>query len=502
MVSPSTTEPAETFWTPEWVQDAVFYQIFPDRFARSLAVPKPSNLEPWDTPPTTYGFKGGDLLGVADHLDYLQDLEITAIYFTPVFSSAANHRYHTHDYYAVDPILGGNAALDRLLKEAHARDIRVILDGVFNHASRGFYQFSHLLENGERSPYVDWFRVYSWPLNPYGPGDQPPGYDCWWGLRALPKFNTSTQAVREFLLGVAEHWVDKGIDGWRLDVPNEIDDDEFWRAFRLRVKAINPEAYIVGEIWGDARRWLAGDQFDAVMNYLFTRACLGFFAGEGAGIDAGVIEGTGLSPVSGLDAPAFRTAIDELLQLYPKPATMAQLNLLGSHDTPRFLTIARRDESALRLATLFQMTFPGAPCIYYGDEVGVEGGRDPDCRRTFPRDKGLWNQDLRSHVKRCIALRRSNPVFRRGEFSSLYGEHGVYVFERRLGDEVAIVAINAGLLPQSIDVDLPCGGALVEMTSVWEGGVPQIDGNRIRGWGLASRSAAVLLGNVADGQRS
>ena len=204
---------------------------------------------------------------MAEHLDYLADLGINAIYFNPIFRSGSNHRYHTHDYYQVDPMLGGNAAFRTLLDAAHARGIRVILDGVFNHASRGFFQFHDILENGPDSAYLDWFTMKGWPLRPYG--SKHPNYQCWWGLSALPKFNTATPAVREFLWGVAEYWIKFGIDGWRLDVPTEIDDDEFWREFRRRVKAANPEAYIVGEIWHDAQRWLGGDQSDAVMNYPF-----------------------------------------------------------------------------------------------------------------------------------------------------------------------------------------------------------------------------------------
>jgi cyclomaltodextrinase len=223
--------------TPEWVRDAIFYQIFPDRFARSERVPKPSNLEPWDSPPTTHGFKGGDLLGVAERLDYLQDLGVTAIYLNPVFQSTANHRYHTHDYYRVDPILGGNSALRTLLDEAHRRNMRVILDGVFNHASRGFFQFNHIVENGAMSPYVDWFIVKQFPLRPYHAPWGQHGYEAWWNLPALPKLDVSTPAVREFLWNVASHWIEFGVDGWRLDVPAEIDDDEFWREFRVRVKA-------------------------------------------------------------------------------------------------------------------------------------------------------------------------------------------------------------------------------------------------------------------------
>jgi len=180
------TQPVEGHvLTPDWVKDAVFYHIFPDRFATSIRVEKPPTLEPWEAPPTTHGFKGGDLLGVLEHLDYLTDLGVDALYFCPIFQSTANHRYHTHDYYQVDPILGGNAAFKRLLDEAHRRGMRIVLDGVFNHASRGFYQFNHLLENGQASPYLDWFPVPTFPLHAYDDGG-PAGYQAWWGLKALP----------------------------------------------------------------------------------------------------------------------------------------------------------------------------------------------------------------------------------------------------------------------------------------------------------------------------
>ncbi|MEJ7639886.1 MAG: alpha-amylase family glycosyl hydrolase [Singulisphaera sp.] len=188
----SSSEPQ----TPDWVRDAIFYQIFPDRFARSMSVPKPSGLEAWGAPPTNHGYQGGDLVGVVERLDYLLDLGVNAIYFTPIFQSASNHRYHTHDYEKVDPMLGGNDALRRLIDASHAKGIRVVLDGVFNHASRGFFQFHDILENGSNSAYLDWFSVQSFPLYPYDP-DRPPGYRAWWNLPALPKFNTETPAVRD-----------------------------------------------------------------------------------------------------------------------------------------------------------------------------------------------------------------------------------------------------------------------------------------------------------------
>ena len=295
--------------TPDWVKDAIFYQIFPDRFAKSAQVEKPHNLETWDSPPTTFGYKGGDLLGVVEHLDYLQDLGITAIYFCPIFQSTANHRYHTHDYFQVDPILGGNAAFKTLLDEAHKRGMRVVIDGVFNHASRGFYQFNHTLENGPASPYIDWFTFREFPVRAY---QEPSNYDAWWGLAALPKFNHKNPQVREFIFRVAEYWIRQGIDGWRLDVPGEIDDDEFWREFRRRVKAINPDAYIVGEIWHEAKRWLQGDQFDAVMNYPVTRACLSFLV-DHENIDHDLLQEQSYGKVEPIDAAEFARTLQGLL---------------------------------------------------------------------------------------------------------------------------------------------------------------------------------------------
>ena len=423
--------------TPEWVKDAVFYQIFPDRFAKSALVPKPANLEAWDSLPTTEGYKGGDLLGVVAQLDYLVELGVTALYFNPIFQSAANHRYHTHDYFKIDPILGGNEAFRQLLDAAHVRNIKVILDGVFNHCSRGFYQFNQALETGAASPYLDWFHYHGFPVQAYN--THRCNYDAWWGLPALPKFNTQTPAVREYLWSVGRYWMEFGIDGWRLDVPNEIDDDEFWREFRRQVKSVNPDGYICGEIWNDARRWLQGDQFDSVMNYLFTRTCLSFFIQD---LDMAHIRNTSYEGViRNCNAATFNEAILELLALYQPQITAAQLNLLASHDTSRFLTMARGDVTALKLATLFQMCYPGAPCVYYGDEVGLLGGRDPDCRRSFPAEKD-WNGDLLNHFKRAIGLRHQHPALRRGDYNALHADKGLYVFGRHNADERLVVALN------------------------------------------------------------
>lgn len=432
---------ADGIHTPDWVKDAIFYQIFPDRFASSSRVSKPAYVESWDSPPTTHGYKCGDLLGIVEKLDYLQDLGINALYLNPIFQSPANHRYHTHDYFQVDPILGGNPAFRELLDEAHKRGMHVILDGVFNHASRGFYQFNHTLENGVNSPYLDWFNFRGFPVNAYS-GDL--NYDAWWGIPALPKFNVRTPAVRDYLMSVGRFWLEFGADGWRLDVPSEIDDDEFWREFRRQVKGVNSEAYICGEIWENAKRWLQGDQFDAVMNYLFTRAVMGFFM-RTSKFNPETIRDTGLDGHGGIrmiDGLQFGIFIKELQELYQPEINQVLMNLLDSHDTPRFLTIAGGDKSALKLATLFQMTYPGAPSIYYGDEIGMEGARDPDCRRSFPWDEKKWDNDLRDYFKRAIALRKQHPAFRRGKFDTLYGQDNMYIYGRRMENEHFIVVMN------------------------------------------------------------
>ena len=493
---------------PAWVSDAIFYQIFPDRFARSDRVPKSGlNLETWEAPPTTHGIKGGDLLGVVEQLDYLQDLGVNALYFTPVFASASNHRYHTYDYYHVDPILGGNEALRELLDEAHRRGIRVVLDGVFNHASRGFWQFHHTLENGAASPYVDWFHFDPDHLNGrkhWGAYPSPQevrliqeqgslraiGYQGWWNLPALPKFNTDAPAVREFLFGVAEHWIRFGIDGWRLDVPGEIDDDSFWQEFRRRVKAINPEAYIVGEIWYDARRWLQGDQFDASMNYPVTGACLSFMPGARLDMDATLAAGGYRELVSPTDAGGFADRIDAILGLYAPEVTAVQLNLLDSHDTPRFITCARGDLDSLKLALTFLFCYPGAPCIFYGDEIGLAGRHDPDCRQPFPWDQSRWNADLRSFVKALIGLRREHAVLRTGKFERLYAGDSLYAFRRTSPGESLMVAINAGDQAGAVPLEDPRIGngprqvifGAADLPSA--AGAPQI--------GIPARQAAVI----------
>ncbi|WP_008319194.1 glycoside hydrolase family 13 protein [Leptolyngbya sp. PCC 6406] len=454
--------------TPDWVKHAVFYQIFPDRFARTqsprhrpeMAVP----LEPWTARPTPQGYKGGELWGVAEQLDYLQDLGVTALYFTPIFQSASNHRYHTHDYYQVDPLLGGNDAFQDLLTAAHQRQMRVVLDGVFNHASRGFFYFNDILENGPASPWLDWFQVEAWPLSAYD-GDYPANYRSWVNNRALPQFNHANPAAREYLMRVGEHWVRQGIDGWRLDVPFEVKAEGFWQEFRQRIKAINPEAYIVGEVWRNAQEWLDGSQFDGVMNYLFTGPTLAFTGGDRVRMD--YAEEPDYYPYPALDAAGYGQKIKALLDLYPWEIQLAQLNLLSSHDIARALSVMGDDQTSLELAVLLQMTFPGAPSIYYGDEVGLRGGLDPDCRWALP-PRSEWNLELWQHHRDLIALRHDQPALRLGDYRILATVDHAYCFARCLTDSAMapldrsstiVVAVNTGdqvaqLTPQQVPPSL------------------------------------------------
>jgi len=448
--------------TPAWVRDAVFYQIFPDRFAISSRVHKPGSMEPWDAPPTVHGFKGGDLLGVVEHLDYLDDLGVNAIYLNPVFSSASNHRYHTYDYLEVDPLLGGDAALRELLDAAHDRGMRVVLDGVFNHTGRGFWPFHHVLEAGVASPYRNWFHIDERleggrPLLAYPPPGTPHsehGYTAWWGLPALPKLNTDEPEVREYLFGVAEHWLRFGIDGWRLDVPAEIDDEAFWQEFRRRCRAVRPDAYLVGELWRTAPDWLRGDRFDALMNYALGEAILGFAGGRH--LDAATITGhheyaVGLHPI---DGPGFGARVEELGAMYDPDIVAVQLNLLGSHDTPRMRNVLGDDLDGVRLAILLQTTLPGAPCIYYGDEIGLAGGNDPASRGAFPWDGAGWDHGLRDSVRALVHLRRAERALRDGPLRVAGADDHAIAFERGDTGGRFVVAANAGEGPIALAIEL------------------------------------------------
>lgn len=475
--------------TPDWVSDAVFYQIFPDRFAKSDKLLKPSNLEPWDSDPTTFGYKGGDLLGVVEHLDYIQDLGCTALYLNPIFQSACNHRYHTHDYYKVDPLLGGDEAFDTLLAECKKRGIRVVLDGVFNHASRGFFQFNDVLENGAASPWIDWFYFNEHPANAYD-HNRPPGYTAWVGLHALPKLNTDNEQMREYLMRVGEYWLEKGIDGWRLDVAAEITTPGFWEEFRERMRAVNPECYIVAEIWHIDQKWLQGDKFDALMNYPFTSAAIAF-----CGRDRVVKEEQetrGYDPYPGIDGNAYADKIDTLLGSYDWNVQRVQMNLLDSHDTARAITLFGGDKRSLELAAVLQFTFPGAPSIYYGSEIGIDGGiigSDAMARKTMPWDReATWDKELLEEFRTLASIRKDYDCLRDGTYQSLASTPGSYAMLRTCDADSAVVAINTS---DSADtLTLPELGTANLLYVIGEAPVIEAtgDGTRVN---IPARSAAI-----------
>jgi glycosidase len=420
-------------YAPAWVKDAIFYQIFPDRFCRSERYHAVGKFVEWGSKPTRENMFGGNLAGIEDKLEYIAGLGVNAIYLCPIFKSNSNHRYHTVDYFEIDPVLGTLEDFDRLVKKAHKLKIRVILDGVFNHCSRGFFQFNSLMELGPNSPYVDWFHVKGWPLNAYS---GKPNYECWWNFPALPKFNTDCPDVREYLFSVGEYWMKRGIDGWRLDVPNEIDDDSFWQEFRRRVKAVNSDAYIVGEIWDDPLRWLKGDQFDGVMNYVFRKAVMQFLFDE--------------NPI---DAAEF---CERVRGAFVEGRGDVPMNLLGSHDTTRLGSQPRTSIERIKLAYALLFFMPGAPCIYYGEELSMKGGKDPDNRRSVPWEKlgEMQKKPLYEFIRQMVDMRKKNPVLRDGSLDIRCEDNRLVVERRGKGVSMTLtvdVETFAGDLPFTIE---------------------------------------------------
>jgi len=412
----------EPFLTPSWVHHTVFYQIFPERFCNGDPGNDPPGTQAWGSPPALDNFMGGDLLGVLQRLDYLEDLGVGAIYLNPVFQARSNHKYDHGDYLKVDPHFGTNQLLKDLVDEAHRRGMRIILDISHNHSGREFFAFADVVEKGEASPYKDWYHFYGFPVS----GPEQPNYKGWWGLGTLPEFNHANPEVREYFRQVTRYWMEEvGIDGWRLDVANEVPHD-YWAEWRALVKGINPDAYIVGEIWGDGTPWLQGDNFDAVMNYVFRDAAVQFFAERA------------------ITASAFDGAITQLLSRHPVQVNLAMFNLLGSHDTPRILTVAQGDTARVKLAMAFQMTYPGAPVIYYGDEIGMTGGKDPGCRGAFPWDPAQWNMELYRWVRQLTRLRRLEPALRSPEYQGVLADdrRGVYAYRRGAGPSALYVVLN------------------------------------------------------------
>ncbi|MGE5572432.1 MAG: glycoside hydrolase family 13 protein [Bacteroidota bacterium] len=473
------------FTTPEWVHDAVFYQIFPDRFANGDPANDPVGARPWGEAPTRDSFFGGDFQGVIDKIPYLAELGITAVWFNPIFESVSNHKYDTADYLRVDDSFGDLAKFRELVDALHAADIRVILDGVFNHTGDEFWAFQDVMEKGPASRYVNWYHIHDFPVRRH----PKPTYEAWWGFADLPKLNMDNPEVRRYILDVVTFWMKEvGIDGWRLDVPNEVD-HSFWKVFREHVKGINPDAYIVGEIWRNGAPWLAGDEFDAVMNYVFRDAALDFFARR-------------KTSTSELVA-----SMEKLKADYPAQASAALLNLLGSHDTERVLTAFEGDRRRMIPAVVFQMTYPGVPIVYYGDEVGMMGGKDPGCRGTMIWDERLQDRELLGLYRGLIRLRRGSAALRRGDMRWLLVDDPTrtFAFSRTCGNETVVVAVCAGERQVTLDLD-PAPHSAACNTRAFSDAMtgrthPVVDG-RVRLEHLGPHQAAVLVAGRPDARVS
>lgn len=420
---------------PDWVADAIFYQIFPDRFANGDTENDPVNVQPWGVNPTIRGFQGGDLRGIIQGLEYLSELGINSLYLNPIFQATTNHRYNTTDYFQIDPKLGTLDDFKTLLEEAHQANIRILLDGVFNHTGRGFFAFNDILENEAESAYLDWYHIQRLPLNAYT-ADSPANYLAWWGLKELPKLNTDNPAVRKYIMDVARYWIDLGIDGWRLDVPNEIDDDRFWAEFRAIVKGANPDAYLVGEIWEMDPRWVDDDHFDGVINYPFRDLVLDLLV---------------RAEVCGRD---YSRRLDDILRAYPEGSAIGQYNVIGSHDTVRLRTLCEGSLEKVRLAFILQFCHAGAPAIYYGDEIGLEGQKDPDNRRAFPWAEDQWSHQLHALIRRLTTLRTQHVSLRRGNVVQVeVGDPAAVVFLRRHAEEHALLLVNPTCSPIEVQTD-------------------------------------------------
>ena len=406
---------ADRFAAPAWTRDAVVYNIFPDSFAAG------KRLAPNGAPPC----RGGTVRGVTENLDYIASLGFNCIYLNPIFAARSYHRYDTLDYYRIDPHMGAEDDLRDLVRRAHALGIRVILDGVFNHVSSDHPFFRDVLEKGRASRYYSCF--YALPETPRLPAaGELPGYTCFSYVADMPKTNTADPFLRQYFCDVGAYWVRKfDVDGWRLDVANELDDG-FLRAFRASVKAAKSDALIVGEVWENAAHYLGGDMLDSAMNYDFRRYCRRFFAEQT------------------VDAETFDTNVSTLLLRYNENALFAQLNLLDSHDVSRFLSLCGGKTERMELAVLLQMTFPGMPCVFYGDEKGLCGESEPEYRRPMEWDA---SSPLEEVYRRMIALRKTHPALRYGSFHTELACGGVYRYSRVWNGTKITVAMNLGAEP-------------------------------------------------------
>ncbi|MDF2439962.1 MAG: cyclomaltodextrinase / maltogenic alpha-amylase / neopullulanase [Abditibacteriota bacterium] len=430
----------QPFQVPGWVERTVFYQIFPDRFENGDKSNDPADVQPWNAKPEYWNRFGGDVTGVRRRIGHLTELGISAVYFNPIFKSPSNHRYDAEDFHSIDPQFGTTAEFASLTRDLKAHNIRTILDFVFNHTATTFKPFLDIRQNGEASPYKQWYFIKSYPVRV----QENPNYVAWFNYPSMPKLNLGNPETHDYMLNLVDYWHRQlPMAGLRLDVANEVDPN-FWRDLRKRVKRIDPQMWIVGEVWGDGSPWLSGDQWDSVMNYQFRDASLRFFA-------------------EGKTTPSqFMKRLMQVHTGYANQVSRNMMNLLSSHDTPRFLTLCGNNANLHQLAATVQFTWVGAPSIYYGEELGMQGGADPDNRRGMEWQRATPDNAMLNFYKRLIRLRNANRALQSGDPKVLLTDDraNVAAYARVLNNEAAIVAINRSNTARTLSIPLPRGAAL------------------------------------------
>lgn len=424
--------PGDLYKESVWLQESVVYQIFPDRFYNGDTANDPENTSTWGSSVTINSKFGGDLKGIIDKLDYIEDLGVNLLYLTPIFKSSSNHKYNTADYYDIDPQFGTLDTAKELVKKCHEKGIKIIFDAVFNHSGSDFFAFKDLLINQEASKYKDWYFIDDYPVST----DKVNYYTFANGVSKMPKLNTNNKEVRKYLLDVGEYWIKEiGIDGWRLDVSDEIDHD-FWRAFNKVVKGANKDAVIIGEIMHEANSFLKGDQMDSIMNYPFKYALVDFFANRSICVEK------------------FDDILSFNRTLYMNSITRQLWNLICSHDTKRFLTECGNNIERMKLAIAFQFCYQGVPYIYYGDEIGLNGGDDPQCRKCMVWEEEKQNKELFNLYKTMISIRKHNKALIYGNYETIYCKDNILVFKRSYKGDSLLIYINNNDEERSINVSL------------------------------------------------
>ncbi len=419
---------ADLIQPPVWAKHAVIYNIFPDSFASGKEKISGRPLEKDFRGHIVRGNLGGTIQGIKENVAYLEDLGVNAVYINPIFAAGEYHKYDLLDYFQVDPCFGTNEELKALVETFHEHGIRVIIDGVFNHCGWYFFAFDDVVRNGAQSVYKDWFYGLTFPVIRPENQDDYPNYECFGYERLMPKLNTANPEVEDYFCKVGRYWIEEfDIDGWRLDVASEVN-DSFWRRFYYEVKSVKADSILIGEVWENAGHWLDGTIFDSAMNYDFRRHCKKFFA------------------ESSIDALEFDSRVTDMRMRYRKQTVYAQLNVLDSHDVSRFLSVCHEDRDRYRLAVLFQLTFPGMPSIFYGDEKGVTGVLEKDYRQPMPWDR---EDELSDFFKRMIHLRMQEEVLRSGEYRTTKAakKEFVYGYERSDENTVIQVLMNLGSKP-------------------------------------------------------